>query len=353
MQIYNCHIHTLTIDHVPEGFLPLKLQLLLAKYRFGGNMAELANDLIPFTDDDFLGHYAAFLQIGTLKDQQEIFENILRFYPDGTKFVIHSLDLEYMGCGTVKKSFIEQLDELAKLKQRYPEQVLPFIFADPRRINLIKLVQKYVEEHGFCGIKIYPSLGYYPDDTKLNPIWRYAEKNDIPVTAHCSKGGIYYMDDDLKGLLKTCHLESGKNKRELCNNFTHPNNYISLLQKFPKLKICLAHFGGEDDMIEYLDDPPLNKPNDNWYYLVKEMLKKYDNIFTDIAYTLRKQELFSVIKVILQSEPKIREKIMFASDYYMVQQVGSEKRFSVDLRAFFDEKDFQQIAEINPKRFLY
>jgi hypothetical protein len=48
----------------------------------------------------------------------------------------------------------------------------------------------------------------------------------------------------------------------------------------------------------------------------------------------------------------VREKTLFGSDFYMVQQDVSERAFSLNIRAALGEADFKLIAEDNPKRFL-
>jgi len=42
----------------------------------------------------------------------------------------------------------------------------------------------------FKGIKIYPPLGYLPTHPNLAPVFDYCVQYDIPITLHCSPGGI-------------------------------------------------------------------------------------------------------------------------------------------------------------------
>ena len=160
-----------------------------------------------------------------------------------------------------------------------------------------------------------------------------------------------------------------------------------LLNQYPKLKISFAHFGGNEDWDDYLQNPLsleekakydkivteikslLNhdSPNEqeqkqlkekieaafsmNWLYLILQILKEYENVYADISYTLNDEKYFSFLKVLLQ-DTQLKQKILFGSDYYMVQTETSEKRFSVDLRGYLGEDDYRQIAETNPKAFL-
>ncbi|MBS1636656.1 MAG: hypothetical protein JST26_12135 [Bacteroidetes bacterium] len=65
-----------------------------------------------------------------------------------------------------------------------------------------------------------------------------------------------------------------------------------------------------------------------------------------------KEDLFPPIKVLLL-DPQVKNKILFGSDYYMVEQEESEKEFIVKLRAALGESDFKRIAEDDIKLFLF
>ena len=46
----------------------------------------------------------------------EILENIFKFYPIETKFVVWTMDMAYMGAGEPKQPYDDQLKELAEAK---------------------------------------------------------------------------------------------------------------------------------------------------------------------------------------------------------------------------------------------
>jgi hypothetical protein len=50
--------------------------------------------------------------------------------------------------------------------------------------------------------------------------------------------------------------------------------------------------------------------------------------------------------------PKVREHVLFGSDFYMLQKDYRERRFGLDVRGYLDDEDYWQIAETNPIRFL-
>lgn len=406
MIIHNCHTHVFTIQAVPEYFLPFGLVRFLAKYKFSRFIARFLNRLNPFSTDDLFDRYAAFLRIGTSATQADIFKEIQKFYPAGSRFVVLSMDMTYMDAGKSSQSFVEQLTELTQLKQQYAELCLPFICLDPRRNQLVDLAIKHLEEKNFAGIKLYPPLGYYPYDSRLDPIYEYAQDKQIPITPHTSPGGVYYRgkwhklkeylqgfkfaDIDFEQILEEFIKDkrrTGTKRQKICSFFAHPVHYLYLLNQYPQLKINFAHFGGNDDWDDYIQNPLSRDErqeydtivadirallkNDsptadeqkqltekiesafklNWLYLILQMLKEYQNVYADISYTLNDEKYFSFLKILLQ-DSQLKRKILFGSDFYMVQMVTSEKKFSLDLRAYLGEDNYRQIAETNPKEFL-
>jgi hypothetical protein len=73
----------------------------------------------------------------------------------------------------------------------------------------------------------------------------------------------------------------------------------------------------------------------------------------DVSYTMfRHQEHVPVLKILL-TNPKVREGVLFGSDYYMVElEHATEREVSIELRAALGETLFAQIAERNPARYL-
>ena len=362
MNIVNSHIHTFsgTLD-VPENFLPLGLvRFLSTKYGFQ-TVAKVLNILNPLSEDDLFKKYLKFVTIGKLGSQKKIFEECAKYYPTDTKFCLLSMDMAYMGCGKVPRLFYDQLKELGDLKKIYP-QIIPFIHVDPRREDILDLTKMVVEKWGFGGVKLYPTLGYFPYDKDLSPIYDYCERNNLPVIAHCSPNNPVFFKGSYKELYellkKDRYLGSKllydiaqhkKTKKELCRYFTNPLNYKKVMEEFPKLKICAAHFGSEYSWDKYLKNPD---EKENWFVYIRDMIKEYENFYTDISFTLNNEEYFSVLKVMLSSDEKIRDKVNFGSDFYMVETSSDEKKFGFDLRGYLGEELFEQIASTNPKKFL-
>ena len=57
--------------------------------------------------------------------------------------------------------------------------------------------------------------------------------------------------------------------------------------------------------------------------------------------------------LVLLENKKIRERVLFGSDYYMMERVKSQEReMAIKIRSRLGPELFKQIAETNPKRYL-
>ncbi|WP_190809547.1 amidohydrolase family protein [Flagellimonas sp. S3867] len=296
------------------------------------------------------------------------------------------------------------------------------------QINLEKsLVKTFIEEHKFSGFKIYPAIGYYPFEKELLPLWKYAADNEIPIMSHCIKGTIFYRgnkkrewdehwvfkDEDTDAQLL---LPQVKNI-EFQINFTHPMNFLCLIEepflrvliekyndidlkkifgytdsKTPlkhnlrNLKICLAHYGGEDQWKKYLEKDsygysqqiikqpgfgidfikflPATKDIDynrlaqmwkyvDWYSIISSMMMRYPNVYADISYILHDAEIFPLLKETLKSRyGQLKHRVLFGTDFYVVRNHNSEKDLFVSSDALLSDEEFHLIAKENPRNFL-
>ena len=350
---YNCHIHIFEECDVPRKFLPLGLVRLLSTKVGFRVIAKMLNNLNPLSDKDFFDRYVRFVEIGKLGSQKKIFEECRRYYPSDVKFIVLPMDMAFMKAGNVPREYAQQLEKLKEVKDQY-DQILPFVHLDPRREGFYDLFIKSIEEYGFKGVKLYPPLGYFPYDPRLIPVYEYCSAHKLPILTHCSPyNSVRYRGrkKEIKELLKGSKIpiDFKKNKKkELTSNFTNPKNWEFVLNDFPQLKICLGHFGSEYYWKEYIENP--GNP-DNWFVIIRKMIEQYDNLYSDISFTLHNQEFFPLLKVLL-TNPSLRKKILFGSDYYMVATKSDERRFGVELRAFIGEDNFKAIALDNPQAYL-
>jgi predicted TIM-barrel fold metal-dependent hydrolase len=125
------------------------------------------------------------------KSQKEVFGLVRGYYPKGTRFIVLPMDMTHMGRGRPARTIDQQHSELIRLRECYPEAIL-FAAVDPRRLDVDKTIE-FLESHQFRGIKLYPPLGYHPNDPTLEPLYSFAEDRGLAVMTHCSRpAGVQY-----------------------------------------------------------------------------------------------------------------------------------------------------------------
>lgn len=427
--------------------------------------------------------------------QEKVAQRALHQLPPGSAMVILPMDMEQMGAGRSKipedkafgqerdryfDSYKYQMEELWEFvkngsedgpKERYH----PFLFIDPRRIEkegksffdweIVNgkmvlsdcYVKTFIENRGFCGFKIYPALGYYPFDEFLIPLWRYASENHLPIMTHCIIGTIYYRGSIKKHwhfhpVFKEAYKKNGYGPKllpesknvDFQRNFTHPLNYLCLLepqllleyleQIDPKdrgrarealhydpesntmghdlsnLKLCMAHYGGEEEWIRYMEqdrqtysqrisrDPDVGIrfmkngngelswekidqiwENADWYSIISSMMMHYPHIYADLSYILSKPSIYPLLlhslkkgenfeeenqacteevdalksAVVFTGRNRMRSRILFGTDFYVVRNHKSDKNLFIDLQALLGQERFDLIARENPHRYLF
>jgi uncharacterized protein len=359
MQLTNCHIHTFTVDHVPDRYAGLVGQLLrIRRLRLAVLAAMRAIGRAPRSR---LARYAQILEVSHNRSQEEVFKIARGFYPQGTRFVVLPMDMAFMNAGDVKKTIEEQHDELRELRDAYPDLVIPFAAVDPRRPGIVQTTIALIEKQGFCGIKLYPPLGYHPNDPALRDLYVYAAERDIPVLAHCTRRGVHYRGKPLASMLSD--PETGEplpavEGDEPIVRLADPDNYLPILRRHPKLKLCLAHFGGDEEWEKYLNDPWLSgttTAHTSWLAKIAEMIKSeaFENLYTDISYTVFADEEYVHLLKVLLSDKRLRRRVLFGSDFYVVEDAKlEERRIAVRLRSVLGEELFRAIAVENPRTFL-
>ena len=268
-------------------------------------------------------------------------------------------------------------------------------------------VKRNLSKKVFYGIKMYPALGYYPFDKSLIETYKFLQEHKIPIITHCIEGTVFYRGKKEKEWDEHPILKYTKDRNldpvpiplpqkknfDFTTNFTHPLNYHCLLNKellseylgeetdLSNLKICLAHFGGTKEWNRYSEDNWNNYNNNishlsknkylnrkikntlthgssrtiwwnaSWLSVIYDLMITYEGVYADISFIIFNQELFPLLKFLLQDE-KVSDKILFGTDYYVVVQKNTEKALYQNLRSYIGEDLFFKIANENPKRFL-
>lgn len=343
IEITNCHIHTFTMQHVQQDYPHRLVKWSPGLVRF---VARWLNRFGHEEKAAMLDRLAQFQAEASAGSQQDILDRVMRHYPEETRFVVLPMDLSQTGHGPVQRSITEQHNELAALASRAPyrNRVIPFVSVDPRAPGAADEVERRLANGLFRGLKLYPRLGYPPDHQVLmDRIYPLLVEHDLPVMTHCSRGGVIGRGLDVA----------------TADRWSAPQAWIPVWQRYPTLRVCLAHFGGQADWADYVQNGI--DPNDaaakarNWQVAIRDMIEcgDYPGLWTDISYTLfHFDEYIPFLKVFLET-PAIAEKVLFGSDFYMTRQEKlSERAVCFRLRVALGEDVFRQIAETNPRRWL-
>ncbi len=402
-------------------------------------------------DDKTIEFYKRYINIGRFTNYKKssiIYSKLQRQYPSDSGFVLLPMDMHFMGAGKVgpEGDFRLQMEELADIKRLHPDKAYPFLFIDPRRIRAQSdffsytldnesgtvmladsMVKEFMETKKLNGFKIYPALGYYPFDEDLLLLWKYAADQQFPIMTHAIRGTIFYRgtkkkewsyhpiftqstgrDSDAPEPLLLPELKNVN----FINNFTHPLNYLCLVDErmlrkvvatcrkeiqglfgytddltplkhnLNHLKLCFGHYGGDDEWrrflekdrydyaqqiiqhpsrgIEFLKDSQGKyteaKLEDiwkyvDWYSIISSLMVQHDHLYADISYILHEPLIFPLLGESIKS-PNLKTKILFGTDFYVVRNHKSEKEMVAELEAGLTAAEFDQIARINPVSYL-
>lgn len=275
------------------------------------------------------------------------------------------MDLEIGWNVPIKKNIFAQIKELKDLSSKKP--VLPFLFCDPRRAefidnekNLYSLFNyAFNKEQSFFGVKIYPALGYDPSDFRLWPIYKICEKYSIPVLTHCGGETISTANLDIEIFEgKNKKPITAKNRKAIAYILNDPNRWKLVLEKFPKLKLNFAHFGGYETWnssksVDKKIDPQQRKE------CIFNFMQEYPNVFADFSYNLVETDLSRNLKEVLYTNEIVRERTLFGSDYWVVNKEGNlqneQSRFIKKLDEDLPEvlNLGKKLTLINPKKYLF
>lgn len=364
----NVHTHIFNVKCAPDRFYGAPVARFFSLVpQSARTLAGWLRRLNPWSDQDLLERYAKLLEVGSERRQQDIFERLLDHYAayPGARMVVLTLDMDYMGAGEAVNNYVTQLHEVAEVKVRYPDRLIAFFCADPRRPNLMPLLREYVQHRGFSGIKLYPALGFYPFDPALRPVYEFAMQYNLPIITHCDMGGIFY-----RGPLTAAHLQprslnpavaqrdfsahAALRMRHFKNLFTDPANFRDVLElpEFRQLKICFAHFGGKEMIEGHVDQATRS----NWYDTIRQLMQHYPNVYADVSYTLShtrgrvRDRLLAFIR-----DAAMQSRVLFGTDYYMTVREKDEPALVQQFVSGYGltDAEFQRLAKENNERFLH
>ena len=114
----------------------------------------------------------------------------------------------------------DHVNEFAAQINHYQNRIYSFGSIHPDYPN-IRTAAKQIKEAGLCGVKLHPDfMGYDICDDKFTPIFAACAEYALPVVIHAG------MDPTSRA-----HVHA------------KPEDVAKILERFPSLRLCAAHFG--------------------------------------------------------------------------------------------------------------
>ncbi len=156
-----------------------------------------------------------------------------------------------------------------------PHHLIGFLSLDPTQDGCEKQMRVGHEELGLQGIKLMPMYaGFDPRDKRMEPVWRYAARHDLPVLLHT--GTTFISQAPLK--------------------YTLPRLLDDVAIEHPQVKMILAHLGHpyEGECVA--------------------TIRKHPNLYADIsALYYRSHQLYQ--SLLLVQQYGVWDKLLFGTDY--------------------------------------
>lgn len=209
------------------------------------------------------------------------------------KSVLLPLDLAIVNGQEAPHDIVSINREYAELAQAHPDRLISFFSMDPRRDNVDRHFLTAVQEWGMKGLKLYPPTGFLPADDSCTALYRICMEKDLPVTFHCAVAGMSPQDHG------------------------HPDNFRPLMQKFPGLKIILAHSGGSDVLNpEVHKFVPGQAEASPWFDLALNLAAEFDTVYMDISAweVYDDQKIKEYLQRIINKLGSL-DRVLFGTDY--------------------------------------
>lgn len=212
---------------------------------------------------------------------------------------------------------INENEKVIKWKNRAPDTFIPF-FNPPERslegIEVNEMTRNAIEQDGVKGLKIMnPFRGKYLNDPILLEAFELAQEYELIVLMH------------------TGYPPPGTTKNVL--SYANPLKIEDILQKFPNLKIIIAHMGYP------------------WVDIALSLAVQYPNIYLDIS-NLTYMIPHRLQEFLIRAEELIgTNKILFGSDGFVPEMIEMTVKYFEKID-YLSTRDINRIMGINAKKLL-
>jgi predicted TIM-barrel fold metal-dependent hydrolase len=250
--------------------------------------------------------------------------------------------IELMGLLSVKSAFpmhgFAPFDPLRELRRL------------PGETSSLQIVKTAIRSHGFLGVKLYSPMGFRPSqnaelgfpfpapvagkdfgkrlDAALDGLYAWCEKEQVPILAHTTESQSAGPDFAARA---------------------EPKFWLSVLEKYPRLRLNLAHFGNFSQAFTGASagDAAANYPR-TWEHQMGAIVRdgRFHNVFADISYfywvqdgSSEAQKIAAVKRMFakyFETDPKV-ERLMFGTDWSMTGKALKADGYVDNVEAFFKD----------------
>lgn len=218
-----------------------------------------------------------------------------------------------------------------------------------------------VHRLGFIGVKLYPPMGFAPAgnagrmfhphqqlpveggkiDEQLRELFTWCNREEVPILVHCSN-------------TNHSHTDYKNDER------THPRHWEGVLREFPKLRVCMGHFGGlAHDLAE---NPNGDTP---WADEIVRLIHEFPGqVFADLSFhdeilnpSFRQTYASKLNRYLNEAGDggeRLRKQLLYGSDWHMLAMEPDHEDYPHEMRTLLSNAglDLEKAMGGNALNFL-
>lgn len=265
-----------------------------------------------------------------------------------------------------------------------PLRQVAYDLGHAKQFDPLALVDHAIREEGFLGVKLYPPMGFraignddqcqtYPDLPIIRTI--AGSDDDSSVYGQCSPRPIdgslvvgKKLDAAMARLFDLCvkqdacvlaHANNSNGSNKDYGKRADPAYWLDVFQRWPSLRVSLAHFGSFDSISAGSEINLL--PDASWEWTLGRYLKEYPNapVFADISFLteIAGKSANELAKYADTVRRWIREfdtgceHLLFGSDWLMLGADAAYKGYTQRVARFF--RNSVGLDDVQMERLFY
>jgi predicted TIM-barrel fold metal-dependent hydrolase len=217
-----------------------------------------------------------------------------------------------------------------------------------RRENPLGLVRQALTEYGFLGVKLYPPMGFRASGNEEKPAQRYPEPVDallhgrVGADLNLALEKLYDLCSELNAPI-LAHAGASNGAGPGYEQRADPAYWLPVFAKYPRLHVCLAHFGGFDTVSAARAGRPL--PQSSWDWVFGDYIRENPQapVYADISYfaeivgktDVELKAYADLLRSFLAAnDPECRH-LVFGSDWIMLGLDASDRSYAARVHHFF------------------